>query len=92
MWFLIVIIIIIAAVSFPNFRDAFFSAKGWKRLWILISGIYLLLVIFVAISMFHSQDLIIYVSEAFLWWIIPVATVYGLGYAIGWVLKGFKNL
>ncbi len=91
MWLLVAIIIIIAAFSLPAFREIFFSARGWKRVWIFVSGVYLLLVIFVAVSIFRSQNIIEYIIETILWWIIPVAALYGFGYAVGWVLRGFKN-
>ncbi len=91
MWVIIAVILIIAAFTVPGFRETFLSAKGWKRVWIFISSVYLLLVIFVAISSFKSQNIIDYTVKAFLWWIIPIAVLYGFGYAIGWVLRGFKN-
>ena len=91
MWLLIAVILIIVALASPAVREVFFSAKGWIRLWILISGVYLLLVIAVAISILKSQSVIEYIAEALLWWIVPVAALYGLGYSIGWVLRGFNK-
>ncbi len=66
MWALIIVIVIIAAFAVPGFREILLSAKGWKRVWIFISGIYLLLVIFVAASLSPSQNIIKYIIEAFL--------------------------
>jgi hypothetical protein len=32
-----------------------------------------------------------YIGMAFVWWLIPVAGLYGLGWSVGWVYKGFKK-
>lgn len=32
-----------------------------------------------------------YIGSAFLWWLVPVLALYGLGWSVGWVYRGFRK-
>ena len=60
---------------------------GWFRLWIVVSLLYLVLVILSVVLVFPEEHF----RLAFLWWIIPVIGIYVLGWAVGWVYRGFRS-
>ena len=60
---------------------------GWLRLWIVVSLLYLVLVILSVVLVFPEEHF----RLAFLWWIIPVIGIYVLGWAVGWVYRGFRS-
>jgi hypothetical protein len=37
------------------------------------------------------QKRVQYVLQAFLWWIGPVIVMYGFGWSVGWVYRGFRK-
>jgi len=38
-----------------------------------------------------TKNLINYLGFAFLWWLLPVFALYGFGWSIGWVYRGFRK-
>jgi len=66
--------------------------NGWQRLWVVLSILYLLAVIFVASLMWpnSSQEQLEVVLDSLLVWVLPVGALYILGLSVGWIIRGFK--
>ncbi len=60
--------------------------NGWQRLWVLIAGIWTLLVASFVIDVGVGSPL-----STFAWWAIPPLSLYALGWAIAWVRRGFSG-
>jgi len=60
------------------------NLNGWQRLGILLSAIWLVVVVFMAISWGMES------ANALLLWIVPPFLVYLLCRGVGWVWRGFK--
>ena len=63
--------------------------NGWQRLWLLASILWAVVILALAGVL---QSGVPSANEAMLvvrLWIVPVAAVYGLGFGLAWVRRGF---
>jgi hypothetical protein len=67
--------------------------NGWQRLWLLASILWAAAILLLAgILQFDGSQTVPSASEALFvarLWIVPVATVYGMGLGLAWVRRGF---
>ena len=65
--------------------------NGWQRLWVLTIGLWALVVASVAWGLwtFSTAGSVSFATQVLAWWIIPALAVYALGWAVGWVRRGF---
>ena len=63
----------------------FFRLKGWQRLWVVASLVWLVCVFFLSI------DDVLSIRQLALIWLVPSIGVYLLGLGVGWVWRGFKS-
>jgi len=65
--------------------------NGWMRLWIGISGIWVMLVLLVGISNWlnapNDDGSILWVTAVFA--LLPPALLFGIGHLIAWIRRGF---
>ena len=66
--------------------------NGWQRLWVLVSGLWLILIVtFIFFNPPLPGERVEATKDGFLVWAIPCAVLYVLGWAVGWVKRGFKG-
>ena len=61
--------------------------NGWQRLWVVLTVAWTLLI---ASAIIASQSDPLRYFNIFLLWLLPIPGSYALGWAIGWVARGFK--
>jgi hypothetical protein len=68
--------------------------NGWQRMWVLASALWAvaLLVLGGRFQPNGAQAVPDLNTSLFAWrlWIMPVAAMYGLGFGIAWVRRGFQ--
>lgn len=66
---------------------------GWHRLWLLLSFIWLLIVLIIMIVLFPEAegDYARLAGVMVLILFIPIVALYTFGWALGWVIRGFKK-
>lgn len=66
--------------------------NGWERTWVVASIFYsVFIIIFLVVDWRAYYVLHKYLMIGFVVWIIPIITLYFLGWSIGWVYRGFKR-
>ena len=68
--------------------------NGWKRLWLLASILWAVVVLLLAGILQSDGDQTVPSANVALFlvrlWIVPVASVYGFGLGLAWVRRGFQ--
>jgi len=74
---------------------------GWQRLWVVVSMLYFVGVIFFVYmesqiirtsftgSLLEKQIELVF--DATLFWIVSVVMLYIFGWLVGWIVRGFKQ-
>ena len=69
--------------------------NGWQRLWILGSILWAVVILALAGVLQADGDLAVPSARLILFvvrlWIVPVAAVYGFGFGLAWVRRGFQG-
>ena len=68
--------------------------NGWQRLWLLASILWAVVILALAGNFRSDGDHAVPIANTVLFvvrlWIVPVAAVYGLGFGLAWVRRGFQ--
>jgi hypothetical protein len=68
--------------------------NGWQRLWLVASILWAVVVLLLAGILQADGDQTVPSANAALFavrlWIVPVAAVYGFGFGLAWVRRGFQ--
>ena len=66
--------------------------NGWQRLWVLIAGVWALVVVTYELPRWGPEvppsGFLIWIL---FWWAVPMLGLYGLGWGIAWVRRGFSG-
>jgi hypothetical protein len=69
--------------------------NGWQRLWVFASVVWAVAILAVSGILqsdggpaVPSADMVLFIVRL---WLVPVATVYGLGSGLSWVRRGFRS-
>jgi hypothetical protein len=68
--------------------------NGWQRLWLLASILWAVVILALAGSLQFDRDHVVPSANMVLFlvrmWIVPVAAIYGIGFGLAWVGRGFQ--
>ncbi len=68
--------------------------NGWQRLWLLASILWAVVILVLAGILESDGDQSVPSANVALFvvrlWIVPVAAVYGFGFGLAWVRRGFQ--
>ena len=68
--------------------------NGWRRLWLLASILWAVVILALAGILQSDGDPIVPSANVVLFvvrlWIVPVSAVYGFGLGVAWVRRGFQ--
>ncbi|PYV21733.1 MAG: hypothetical protein DMG24_18755 [Acidobacteria bacterium] len=90
-YFFVAAPLFLAAICVPwsRLRMTVERFNGWQRLWVMLSVLWLIPILSIALS--QSPTAAKWIIFLFLGWLLPVISSYGLGLMAAWVIRGFRQ-